>query len=449
MAEKQIVYIGAEHIHSHADNPRKNLGDLSELADSIKKNGILQNLTVIPAEEPGEYTVLIGHRRLAAGKMAGVTEFPCQIAEGLSDREQMSIMLEENMQRNDLTIWEQANGFQMMLDLGETEQSIAEKTGFSKSTVRHRLNIAKLDQNKLKEKEDSDGFQLSLTDLYELEKVEDIEARNRILSKATDSRNLAFLARQEVEKAKKEKTRNSYIEMLEKLGVKPAPDGAQYELYTGKWENVKEFKFDDQYKILKLDDAGGLFYVERYYGIVVIRKADKEKVEPTEKELEQKRKDRNRKEVREIWKAMREARRNFIEDIISGKVAPVKNESEIKDELFTLLMDNSACIGLNRLMYFYHGRDMYKLEEEDTNKTKEKIKGMSILHQLLCMASAEVDENDPIDWKNYYLERKGEINMRFYDILRLYGFSLTDGREKSVFDGTSELYERKEDNDGE
>ena len=39
-------------------------------------------------------------------------------------------MLEENMQRNDLTIWEQANGFQMMLDLGETEESIAEKTGF-------------------------------------------------------------------------------------------------------------------------------------------------------------------------------------------------------------------------------------------------------------------------------------------------------------------------------
>ena len=57
-------------------------------------------------------------------------------------------MLLENIQREDLTIQEQAQGFQMMLDLGDTEDQIAEKTGFSKSTVRHRLNIAKLDQEK-------------------------------------------------------------------------------------------------------------------------------------------------------------------------------------------------------------------------------------------------------------------------------------------------------------
>lgn len=44
-------------------------------------------------------------------------------------------MLEENMQRNDLTIYEQAQGFQMMLDLGETAETIAEKTGFSTSTI--------------------------------------------------------------------------------------------------------------------------------------------------------------------------------------------------------------------------------------------------------------------------------------------------------------------------
>ena len=55
-------------------------------------------------------------------------------------------MLEENIQREDLTVWEQAQGFQMMLDLGETEDTIADKTGFSKTTIKHRLNIAKLDQ---------------------------------------------------------------------------------------------------------------------------------------------------------------------------------------------------------------------------------------------------------------------------------------------------------------
>lgn len=147
MEEKGLIYIAAEHIRPHPENPRKDLGDLSELTESIKKHGVLQNLTLVPVEgEPGEYMTLIGHRRYAAGTAAGVTEFRCQIKEGLTMREQVSIMLEENMQRNDLTIWEQANGFQMMLDLGETEESIAEKTGFSRTTVKHRLNIAKLNK---------------------------------------------------------------------------------------------------------------------------------------------------------------------------------------------------------------------------------------------------------------------------------------------------------------
>ena len=100
MEEKVITYIEAAHIRPHPENPRKNLGDLSELVESIKKNGVLQNLTVIPVEgEPGEYMTLIGHRRYAAGTQAGIEKFPCQIAENLTPREQVSIMLEENMQR--------------------------------------------------------------------------------------------------------------------------------------------------------------------------------------------------------------------------------------------------------------------------------------------------------------------------------------------------------------
>lgn len=178
MEAKEIVNIGLEHIHPHPDNPRKDLGDLTELAESIKKNGILQNLTVIPKEgEPGEYIAIIGHRRSAAAKLAGITEAPCRIVEGMTHKEQVSTMLEENMQRGDLTIWEQAQGFQMMLDLGETEDTIAEKTGFSKKTIRHRLNIAKLDSKTLMEKERQDGYQLTLTDMYELEKIKDIKAK--------------------------------------------------------------------------------------------------------------------------------------------------------------------------------------------------------------------------------------------------------------------------------
>ena len=79
-----IVYIGIEHIHPHPENPRKDLGDLTELVESVKKLGVMQNLTVIPQEgSPGEYTALIGHRRHAAAKLAGIAELPCIIKEGM------------------------------------------------------------------------------------------------------------------------------------------------------------------------------------------------------------------------------------------------------------------------------------------------------------------------------------------------------------------------------
>ena len=91
----------------------------------------------------------------------------------------------------------------MMLDLGDTEDQIAEKTGFSKSTVRHRLNIAKLDQEKLKEKQQDDAFQLTLKDLYELEKIKDVEMRNEILDKASSSRDIVSRVQNEITNAKK------------------------------------------------------------------------------------------------------------------------------------------------------------------------------------------------------------------------------------------------------
>ena len=97
---RDIVYIGIDHIHTHPENPRKDLGDLTELAESMKKQGCLQNLTVVPVEgQPGEYYALIGNRRHGASKLAGLEELPCRIAEGLSRKEQLSIMLEENMQK--------------------------------------------------------------------------------------------------------------------------------------------------------------------------------------------------------------------------------------------------------------------------------------------------------------------------------------------------------------
>lgn len=173
---KTLVYIPISELHPHPDNPRKDLGDLTELADSIKAKGVMQNLTVVPREEGG-YTVIIGHRRMGASKLAGLTELPCVIVE-MSPKDQIATMLLENMQRSDLTVFEQAAAFQMMFDFGESVESIAEKTGFSKSTVRRRLKMGELDQDTLKE---VSGRQLSMEDFDRLSQIDDICQRNECL----------------------------------------------------------------------------------------------------------------------------------------------------------------------------------------------------------------------------------------------------------------------------
>lgn len=153
----EIKYIAVQDLYPHPDNPRKELGDLTELADSIRISGVLQNLTVVPRtrdmtdeeyctaceeyrRDPSDesrrtvnkhcvvdgYTIIIGHRRHAAAKLAGVAELPCIVVE-MSERDQLQTMLVENMQRSDLTVYEQAQGFQMMLDMGVSVEEIAKK----------------------------------------------------------------------------------------------------------------------------------------------------------------------------------------------------------------------------------------------------------------------------------------------------------------------------------
>ena len=154
----ELQYIEVTSLSPHPDNPRKEIGDVSELTESIKQNGILQNLTVVPNMVTGNitgetwqrgYMVIIGHRRLAAAKAAGLKKVPCVVAD-MTPKEQLQTMLLENMQRSDLTVYEQAQGFQLMLDMGSTVEEIAEKSGFSQTTVRRRVKMMELDQEKLR-----------------------------------------------------------------------------------------------------------------------------------------------------------------------------------------------------------------------------------------------------------------------------------------------------------
>lgn len=209
-----VVMIKREKLKPHPDNPRKDLGDLAELTESIKEHGVMQNLTVVP--DGDKYKVLIGHRRLAASDGV-LDELPCVIVDGLTDREQVGIMLCENMQRSDLTYMEQAHGFQMMLDLGDTVETISQKTGFSKSTIKHRLAITELDKNVLKEA--SKWFQPTISDFIALEKVKDLKKRNEILEEATNSRDLQDEVEEYVEECKRKENFEYYAKIFRDAGL--------------------------------------------------------------------------------------------------------------------------------------------------------------------------------------------------------------------------------------
>lgn len=96
----------------------------------------------------------------------------------MTEKEQIQTMLVENMQRSDLTVYEEAQGFQMMLDLGETVETIAEKSGFSQSTVRRRVKLLDLDKDKFKRAESRGA---TLEDYAALDKVKNTDAKNQVL----------------------------------------------------------------------------------------------------------------------------------------------------------------------------------------------------------------------------------------------------------------------------
>lgn len=453
MEEKVITYIEAVHIRSHPENPRKNLGDLSELVESIRKNGVLQNLTVIPVEgEPGEYMTLIGHRRYAAGTQAGVEKFPCQIAENLTPREQVSIMLEENMQRNDLTIWEQANGFQMMLDLGETEESIAEKTGFSKTTVRHRLNIAKLNQKVLQEKEKDECFQLSLKDLYELEKIPDVKTRDKILKESTSSNNLAQKARNVAEEIKRKEREKAYIKLCKTEGIKPAPKRAENEQYSGKWEKVKEFELDKEVK----DKLGcktqaakeELFYVVWWRTFTIIKKKGKEKKELSEYELQQKARDKRKRQIKAMQKEMSAERADFVKLAIEKKFKPENEKLEaVLERLFGVIVQCDSWMNEQVMLKFITGEtSLYGKTDEEKAAYEKQRDGIGLLYKMMIYASSGVADKDLAEWNASYYTSNGKAVMTLDEILALFGFSYSKEEFYKLAEGSHDLYKDGEAN---
>ncbi len=142
----RMIPIGS--ITSNHDQPRSTLGDLTELVKSISKHGILEPLLVRRREDGANtYELVSGERRFHAALQAGLAEVPC-IELTVGDETALEIALVENLQRKDLTPFEEADGFRSLLEKYRyTHEQIASAVGRSRVTVTETLRILDLPES--------------------------------------------------------------------------------------------------------------------------------------------------------------------------------------------------------------------------------------------------------------------------------------------------------------
>lgn len=186
----QIKLINPSLIDPHPDNPRKNIGDVTDLAASIKANGLLSPLNVVPHGQ--RYRVIAGHRRLAACKQAGTGAVPCFVLD-LDPLQQLEAMITENCQREQLTVLEEADAIQGMLDLGATTASVAHRLGRSGDYVRDRAKAASID-NEVRATRDDFG-QISIGQLVAIARYDGQPDRQKKLAQAAGTSNFDYILR--------------------------------------------------------------------------------------------------------------------------------------------------------------------------------------------------------------------------------------------------------------
>ncbi|HWL41818.1 MAG TPA: ParB/RepB/Spo0J family partition protein [Ilumatobacter sp.] len=140
--EPELCWLNVCDLAPHPDNPRRSLGDLTELTRSVKAHGVLESLLVLPANDDGTYLVVAGHRRLTAARKAEVADVPA-VVRPMTRVEVIETMLTENVQRADLTLSEEVDAIEalMSLDAGLSPAKLCRRIGKSQQWVRSRMTV--------------------------------------------------------------------------------------------------------------------------------------------------------------------------------------------------------------------------------------------------------------------------------------------------------------------
>lgn len=248
--QREVFDVSVGKIKPNPYQPRKTFDQkaLEELSESIKENGLFQ--PILLRETLVGYEIISGERRYRASKLAGLKTIPAIIYD-YTDQQMMEVALVENIQREDLSIVEEARSYQSLIDnLGYTQEQLANKVGKSRSHVANIIRLLKLDDNIL---ESVDKGLLSMGYVKVLITIDNKKRQHQIVDQII-SQNLNVRQTEQLANSAKGKStikvkqrranetvksaRNKRIETIvrEKLGVQV--------IVTGEKKGSIEFKYN-------------------------------------------------------------------------------------------------------------------------------------------------------------------------------------------------------------
>jgi ParB family chromosome partitioning protein len=174
--------IDIDRIEPNPHQPRKNFGDLSEMVASIKEKGVLEPI-LVRALEGGRFEIIAGERRYQASRMAGLRHVP-SIEVDVDNRGMLEISLIENLQRKDLTPFEEAAAIQRLCDqFRYTHEEIARKLGKSRTVITEALSLNRMPEAVQERCRQADIESKSM--LLQIVRQESEEAMHRLVDRIT------------------------------------------------------------------------------------------------------------------------------------------------------------------------------------------------------------------------------------------------------------------------
>lgn len=444
--KNMIQEIELSKLKIHPKNVRKTYNGIDELAESIKAQGILQNLSVVPDPEEAEtFLVVIGNRRLLAARKAGLKTVPCSVTE-MEEKQQASVMLLENMQRNDLTVYEEATGFQLCLDLGMTEAELSQETGLSKRTIKHRTKLLALDQEVF-EKKASEGA--TIFDFTKLERIKDVSRRNKVMQFiGTDNfaRELQNAVCEETCEKNKKEFRKHLASFAKEITGQDDVDCSfvRWYSFSGDKPEVPEDMESSQYYFR--EDGNGVFL---YKEIEVTEEA---RARNAEQERQREEKALQRAKFEELGKSLFKIRKEFFLDKTRNQLTIEKCQRFIailllrgstlswKDKEDEKATKYGFCNMNMGLFSELLGVEKEKLHLDDVLKMVDK-KAAPVLEKILY---STLEVGTDIRLKSWDMEYARDMKTELlYEFLMEMGYRLSDD-EKMLLDGTHPYYKAEE-----